>query len=83
MTLVIYDNAGTIYFIGRGVAEPQGGLNFLWVDVPEGKEILHVDTTGETPVAVLADLPKTETQLLMERIAELEDALCEISMVLE
>ena len=85
-TLVVYDNRGIIYYSASGDAlEPQG-LQFLWVEVPEGKFVSCVDVSGEEHVAVLADLPKTETQLLAEKIAELEqrnaeleDALCELS----
>ena len=83
MTLVIYDDTGYIYCIGSSDAREPQGLPFLWVEVPENKFISGVDVSGNEPVAILEDKPKTETQLLMERIAELEDAMCELSMSME
>ena len=82
-TLIIFDNTGRIYYMASGdVIEPRG-LPFLWVEVPDGKYIAGVDVSGDEAVAILEDEPKTETQFLNERIAELEDALCELSMTLE
>ena len=82
-TLIIFDNTGRIYYMASGdVVEPKG-LPFLLVEIPEGKFVTGVDVSGDEPVAILEDEPKTETQLLKERIAELEDALCELSMSME
>ena len=82
-TLIIFDNTGRIYYMASGdVIEPRG-LPFLWVEVPDNKVISGVDVSGEEPVAILEDKPQTEAEALAQRIAELEDALCELSMTME
>lgn len=78
-TLVVFDNTGRIYYQAEGdVAEPQGGLQFLWVDVPEGKYLTGIDVSGKTPQAILKDVPKSETAMLSEKVNALSVALANI-----
>ena len=77
-TLVIYDNTGKIFFnAGGDIIEPVG-IPFIWVEVPEGKRITGVDVTVTPNVAILEDLPKSESQLLQEQIDNLNIAMAEI-----
>ncbi|WP_314587929.1 hypothetical protein [Paenibacillus terrigena] len=65
-TLIIYDNAGRIFFqASSNVPEPVG-LPFLKLVIPSGKFVSKVDLSRETPEAVLEDIPKTEVELLKD-----------------
>lgn len=69
--VVIYDDNGKVWYNGSGNGEPVG-LPFLNVEIPEGKYLESIDVTGDTPAPVFKEYPKTEMQLLQERVAELE-----------
>jgi len=69
-TLLIYDSTGYIISQMSGaVREPQGGVQFIWTEIPTGKQIKITDGIGVdvnvTPnVAILEDIPLTEMELL-------------------
>ena len=63
-TLVIYDELGTIYYQASGSVTEPTGLPFLWVEIPEGKYIISINTSGETPEPIFADYPATPEQQL-------------------
>lgn len=69
--LVIYDNTGTIYFCGTGFPEPDG-LQHMYVEIPEGKYLKCIDTTQEPHQPVFEDMPKSDMELLKERVETLE-----------
>lgn len=69
--LVVYDEKGTIYFAGIGYPEPVG-IPFLNAEIPEGQYIESVDVSSEPHKPVFKEYPKSEMELLKERIAELE-----------
>ncbi len=74
-TLVIYDATGKIYYQASGdVAEPSG-IPFLWVEIPDGKYITGVDVSGETPTAILEDLPIPSFTVLREQVTTLQEIL--------
>jgi len=85
-TLIIYDNTGFIIStMGVGAREPQGGVQFLWVDIPLGKRIKIIYNTlslidvSVTPnVAILEDIPKTIEELNIDRITATENAITEL-----
>lgn len=71
-TLVIYDNTGYIISQMSGsVREPQGGVQFMWVTIPEGKRLVSINT-GVTPnVPVFEVIPPTDE----ERLVAVENAI--------
>lgn len=80
-TLIIYDNTGSIYFQASGdVKEPQGGLNYLWIDLDENQYIDSVDTSGDTPVAMIKEYekPVDETAELKAQINDINNVLLEL-----
>lgn len=82
-TLVIYDNTGyIIQQISGSIREPQGGVQFIWVEIPEGKRLVSIDTTKTPHTVVLGDIPKTEMQLAQERIASLEQSNAELTTLI-
>lgn len=84
-TLIIYDNTGYILDTTAGEPvprEPQG-VPFLWVDIPQGKQLKIVDGIGVdvsvTPhQAILEDIPPTEVELLKEQVDALNIALAQV-----
>lgn len=68
---VIYDNSGYIYLRGSGIRKPDG-IPFMEVEVPEGKFLEKIDTSQEVHQPVFSDIPKSEVDLLKERVDQLE-----------
>ena len=66
-TLLIYDNAGTIYYQQAGYYALPDGLPYLETEIPAGYYAKSVDTGTKEPV--LAAFPKSETD---QRLDELE-----------
>jgi len=85
-TLIIYDNTGYVISTMAGsIREPQGGLQFLWVEIPDGKQLKLTDGIGidvaKTPhQAILEDIPKTEIELLKGQQQELSDTIAALIM---
>ena len=69
-TLLIYDNAGTIYYQQAGYYALPDGLPYIEVEIPAGYYAKSVDTGTKEPV--LAEFPKSETD---QRLAALEAQL--------
>lgn len=66
-TLLIYDNAGTIYYQQAGYYALPDGLPYIETEIPAGYYAKSVDT--ETKEPVLAEIPKSATD---QRLDELE-----------
>lgn len=78
-TLVIYDSKGTIFYQAQGdVSEPEGGLLFLWTEIPAGKILKSIDTTKTEHVAIFEDIPKSELDNVKEQLAAVQIALAEM-----
>lgn len=79
-TLVIYDNEGWVLsqISGSIPAREPVGIPFLWVEVPSGSRVIRVDVSGEEHVPVFEDIPKSDTQLLKEQVADLNIAMAQI-----
>ncbi|MBU5331404.1 hypothetical protein KQI61_04275 [Anaerocolumna aminovalerica] len=77
-TLIVYDTEGHVVYQASGDVREPVGIPFIWVEVPEGKRITGVDVAVKPNVAILEDLPKTESQLLQEQIDNLNIAMAEI-----
>lgn len=55
-TLIIFDNTGSIYFQASGdIREPQGGLNYLWVELKENQYVDAIDVSGDAPTAIIKE----------------------------
>jgi len=80
-TLIIYDNTGYIISTMSGtVREPQGGVQFIEIDIPVGKQIKITNGIGVnisvTPnVATLEDIPLTDMQTVQSQNATMLLAL--------
>lgn len=75
-TLVIYDNTGYIISKESGsLREPQGGVQFMWIEVPTGKQLTKIDTSVNPHLAILEDIPLSETQLLKQQVDALNIAI--------
>ena len=84
-TLIIYDNTGSLIASRSGSPEPKEpvGVPFLWVDIPEGKQLKITDGIGvDVSVAphqtILENIPKSDIQILKERQDATENALLDL-----
>lgn len=85
-TLIIHDETGYILDSRSGYPlprEPQG-VPFLWVEIPQGKQIKKTDGVGvdvsvEPHQVILEDIPPTEIEVLKGENLELKLALAEIA----
>lgn len=77
-TLVIFDTTGFVLSSMAGNVREPVGIPFTWVEVPKGKYITGVDVSGDTPVAILEDYPKSETEVLKEQVNNLTLAYAEM-----
>jgi hypothetical protein len=75
MSLIIYDNTGRVWIQRSGSYDVPVGLPYLEEEIPEGKYLVSVDVTGETPTPVFEDFPKSQE---LTRIELLETALNEL-----
>lgn len=80
-TLVIYDNDGKIFSqVGGIYTLPQGGVQYLEVDVPDGEIIVTINTSVEPHQAVLEYKPLSETEILKKQTAMQEQAIADLTM---
>ena len=78
-TLIIYDEVGYIISQTQGSPAPREPIwvPFMSVEIPEGKQIKYTDGIGVdisvTPnELILEDIPQTETELLNDKVTNLE-----------
>lgn len=76
-TLIIYDNEGYIIQTITGFYRVPVGIPYLETEIQEGKYIVGVNV--ETKEPILKDLPKSENELLKERLEQQELALLELA----
>lgn len=69
--LVVYDKKGTVYFAGTGFPTPEG-IPYLEVEIPEGKRFVGVNVDVEPNEPIFEDIPKSELQILKEKVEALE-----------
>jgi hypothetical protein len=70
---VIFDEQGTIYYQMMDVApDPAGGLKFIKVDVPIGKNLIRFDVDGDKIEPIYIDRPLTQEEQLTKEIEELK-----------
>ena len=81
-TLIIYDDTGFIISQMAGdVREPEG-IPFMWVEIPQGKRLVGIDTTKEKHEPIFKDMPKSEVEILREQVTMQEQAILELSMMI-
>ena len=81
-TLIIYDDLGQIFSqISDNYLLPQGEVQFLELEIPIGKQIIGVDVSITPNVAILEDIPLTETEVTTERITNAEDMINALMMM--
>jgi len=82
-TLIIYDNTGYIYLQIGGIENriPQGGLQFLEVEIPEGKILTGVNVKATPNIPIYEDIPLSETELLKQKVDEQELAIIELASI--
>lgn len=81
-TLLIYDNEGYIISARSGdpaPREPQG-VPFLWVDIPQGKQLkttngIGVDTSVTPHQVILEDIPANEIDELKAKLQATQEAV--------
>lgn len=79
-TLIIYDLNGKIVSqISSGYEFPNG-LPYIEIEIPQGKYIKSVNVDTKEPI--FDDLPKTEIQLLEDKISILESQQANTEYVL-
>ncbi len=78
-TLIIYDATGYIIYQSTGNVREPIGVPFLWVEIPADKRLVSVDVSGEEPMPIYEDLPKSEVERLQEENLEIKLALAELA----
>lgn len=80
-TLLIYDNEGTIFYqISGHYVAPKGGVQYLEVDSETHKNKIIKGVNVETKELILEDMPKTETELIQEKIEQLENDIADLTL---
>lgn len=66
--LIIYDDTGFILSNMSGSAREPEGIPFMWVDIPQGKRLVSIDTSKTPHVPVFEDILPTEFEVLSEKV---------------
>lgn len=75
-TLVIYDNDGKIFLTRDGdYLLPNGGVQYLEVEITEGKRVKGVDVSVTPHQAIFEDIPPSEIELLQAKIAQTDEVV--------
>ena len=68
---VIFDEQGNIYYQMMDVApDPVGGLKFIKIDVPIGKNLIRFDVDGDKIEPIYIDRPLTPEEELKNEFEE-------------
>lgn len=79
--LIIYDNNGRIFLqVAGNYTKPQGGIQFLEVEIPKGKQIkitdgIGVDVSVTPHEVILENIPPTEIEELRSVVADLTEVV--------
>lgn len=83
MTLIIYDNDGQIFSqVTGGYLVPRGGIQFLEIEVPEGKRVAGIDVSITPHQAIFEDSPPTEIEQLRLEMAQANTELFEMMLMM-
>ena len=81
--LVIYDDTGRIWTIVYGEEQVPQGLQCIWVDIPDGAQLDHINVTdADNPQPVFSYLPESDIGRLQEQVVSLGDQLTEAQLAL-
>lgn len=78
-TLIVYDLEGNIIDIKTGNYKIPVGLPYLEVVIPDGQFVKSIDVENKTPIYEC--FPKSEIEIMKEKIQELENALEKTNMI--
>ena len=88
-TLIIYDETGYVLSTRQGEPAPREpiGVPFLWVEIPQGKQLKITDGKGVdvsvTPhQVILEDIPPSEIELLRLEMAQANTEIFEMVMMM-
>lgn len=77
--LVIYDSTGRIWSIVYGEETTPQGLTCMFVDIPDGASLSHIDVTDPAnPKAVFNYLPDSDLGKLQKQMAAVESKVTEM-----
>lgn len=77
--LVIYDSTGRIWSIVYGEETAPQGLTCMFVDIPDGASLSHIDVTDPAnPKAVFDYLPESDIGKLQKQVKEMEEKVTEV-----
>lgn len=84
-TLLVYDAKGYVVSMITGDYHVPSGIPFLEVEIPEGKRIkitdgIGVDVSVTPHQVILEDIPPSETQVLTDKLALLQQAFDEFTL---
>lgn len=83
--IVIYDSVtGYVYNIIYGDEQPTPqGIPWMWVDIPDGAILKHIDVTDQdNPKPVFDYLPDSDIGRLQHQVADLESVTTDITLIL-
>lgn len=73
-TLIFYDNTGYIYMqITGSYRVPEGGIQFLETEIPEGKILKGIDISVTPHQPIFEDIPLSDIDSLKQQIADLQN----------
>ena len=82
-TLVIYDDSGYVLITQSGSYRiPEGGVQYLEVEIPTDKRLISIDTTKSPHVPIYEEIEPSEIEILKKRQEEQEAALIELAAML-
>lgn len=82
-TLIIYDNEGKVFSEVAGeYTIPKGGVQFLEAEVPVKKHVVGVDVSVTPHQVILEDIPKSDVEVLEDRVLQQEQAIFELAEML-
>jgi hypothetical protein len=77
-TLVIYDGIGYVYMQMTGSYRvPEGGLQYLEIEIPDGKIKKNIDTSINPNVPIYEDIPLSEIDKLKQQVTDLQNYIIE------
>lgn len=75
-SLVIYDCTGRIWLIAHGETEIPQGLTCMFVDIPDGAVLDHIDVTDpNNPYPVFTYLPESDIGRLQKQVEQLSEKI--------
>lgn len=73
--LVIYDSTGFIISQMAGSVREPVGIPFMWVEIPEGKTLVNIDTKKNPHEPVFEDIAPTELEVLGGKVQQLQNEI--------